>query len=313
MTPDRPAVMPGQNQRVFGIPVTTQWTMATAIIVPFLGLIAAMILTWGWGLDWTALALFAGMYFLTLLGITVGFHRLLTHRSFETYGAIKALFVVLGSMSAQGHVLKWVAFHRRHHQMSDQEDDPHTPHHQGQGFWASVRGVWFAHTGWLFEPTPPDLNRYVGDLLRSRLVCVLSSLTWLWILLGLLIPTILGGLLLQSWTGALQGFMWGGLVRIFAVHHVTFSVNSVCHLWGARPYETDDQSRNNALVGILALGEGWHNNHHAFPLSARHGLAWWQVDISWLVIRSLSVMRLAWDVRLPDSASISSRHSSPTT
>jgi stearoyl-CoA desaturase (delta-9 desaturase) len=239
------------------------------------------------------------MYLLTALGVTVGFHRLFTHRSFETGRVIQCVLAALGSMALQGSLIKWVALHRRHHQYSDRHGDPHSPHEEGGGVGGLLRGAWHAHLGWMFKPDPPDLLHYVRDLRQSRLLRALSALFPLWVAAGLLIPAALGGLLGGSWTGALLGLVWGGLARIFLVHHVTWSVNSVCHLWGGRPYRNGDQSRNNFVFGVLALGEGWHNNHHAFPTSARHGLRWWQIDVSYWVIRALAAFDLAWKVRRP--------------
>jgi stearoyl-CoA desaturase (Delta-9 desaturase) len=244
------------------------------------------------------------MYLLTALGITVGFHRLFTHRSFEAPGAVRFVLAALGSMAVQGPLLKWVAVHRRHHQHSDGPDDPHTPHHHGRGVPGLLRGLWHAHLGWLFKPDPPGLDRYVKDLRQDTPARVAGALFPLWAALGLLAPAALGGLLTGSWAGALLGLLWGGLARVFLVHHVTWSVNSVCHLWGSRPYKGRDESRNNVVFGVLALGEGWHNNHHAFPTSARHGLRWWQVDVSYWVIRALALVRLARDVRLPARAAL---------
>jgi stearoyl-CoA desaturase (delta-9 desaturase) len=270
-----------------------------AIVVPFLGFAAAAVLLWGRGFSGVELGLLLGMYVMTALGITVGFHRLFTHRSFETNRAVQFLLAALGSMAAQGPLLRWVAFHRLHHRHSDRHGDPHSPHHFGRGLVSLLRGFWNAHLGWVLQPDPPDLLRYAKDLRQSRLLRTASILFPVWVAVGLLIPAALGGLLTGTWTGALLGLLWGGLVRIFLVHHVTWSVNSVCHLWGRRPFRGGDQSRNNFLFGVLALGEGWHNNHHAFPTSARHGLRWWQVDVSYYVIRVLALLGLAWKVRLP--------------
>jgi stearoyl-CoA desaturase (delta-9 desaturase) len=268
------------------------------ITVPFLAIGAGVALFWGWGFSWVHLGLLLGMYGLTAVGITVGFHRLFTHRSFEAHPAVRFVLAALGSMAVQGNLLKWVALHRKHHQHSDQPGDPHTPHHSGGGVIGLVRGAWHSHVGWAFDADPKDLPRYVKDLSRSRSLRVASALFPLWVVLGLAIPTALGGLLTWSWAGCLLGLIWGGLVRVFLVHHVTWSVNSACHLWGARPHESGDHSRNNVLFGVLALGEGWHNNHHAFPTSARHGLRWWQIDVSYWVIRALAAVGLAWDVKL---------------
>ena len=284
---------------------------AAAVIVPLLGLAAAAGSLWGWGFRWVELGLLLGLYGLTVLGITVGFHRLFTHRSFETNRVVEFVLGVLGSMAVQGPLLKWVALHRRHHQHSDRPDDPHSPHTQGRGVRGVLRGVWHAHIGWFFEPDPPDLDHYVKDLRQRRLLRAVSALFPVWVVAGLLLPAALGGLLTGSWAGAGWGAVWGGLARIFLVHHVTWSVNSVCHLWGRRPYRSDDQSRNNFVFGVLALGEGWHNTHHAFPTSARHGLRWWQLDLSYWVIRTLALFRLAWNLKVPTKQAQAARRAVP--
>ena len=282
-------------------------TTLAAVVLPFTGLVAGLLLLWNRGFDGLHLALLAGMYLLTVLGITVGFHRLFTHRSFETPTAVKALFGILGSMAVQGPLLKWVAMHRRHHQHSDRHHDPHSPHAHGRGALDVLRGLWHAHVGWLFAPDVAGWKRYVGDLAGDRVLRNISALFPLWVVVGLLLPATLGGLLTGSWAGALLGFVWGGLARVFLVHHVTWSINSVCHLWGSRPFRSHDESRNNFVFGVLALGEGWHNNHHAFPTSARHGLKWWQFDASYWVIRGLEAFGLAWKVRLPADAAVAAK------
>jgi len=271
-----------------------------AVIVPFLGLVAAVVFLWGWGFSWVDLGLLLGMYILTAVGITVGYHRLFTHRAFETTPVVQFLLGALGSMAVEGPLLKWVAMHRRHHQHSDKPDDPHSPHHQGKGLLGLLRGAWHAHLGWVFDRDPPNLDRYVKDLRLSGLLRMVSRLFPVWVAVGLLLPAVLGGLLTGTWTGALFGLLWGGLVRIFLVHHVTWSINSVCHLWGRRPYRSNDQSRNNFVFGVLGLGEGWHNTHHAFPTSARHGLRWWQIDASYGFIRALALLGLAWNVKVAE-------------
>jgi stearoyl-CoA desaturase (delta-9 desaturase) len=273
-----------------------------AITLPLAGVIAAPFFLWGWGFNWTDLGLLLGMYLVTALGITVGYHRLFVHRSFETYSWIKFVWAILGSMAVQGPLLQWVAMHRRHHQYSDTVDDPHSPQHKGRGILGFVRGFWHAHLGWFFQPNPPGLDHYVKDLTATRSLPVASNLFPLWVTIGLLLPAVLGGVITRSWGGVVTGLIWGGLIRIFLVHHITWSVNSACHLWGLRPYRSDDDSRNNIVFGILALGEGWHNTHHAFPSSARHGLRWWQIDVSYWVIRTLALVGLAWNLKLPTKA-----------
>ena len=280
-----------------------------AVVVPPLALLAAMWFAWGGYFSATDLVLLAAGYVLTAMGITVGYHRLYTHRSFEASAPVAWTFTVLGSMAVQGPLIWWVTTHRRHHQHSDHDGDPHSPHAgRGPGLKGWLQGFGHAHVGWLFSRDHhASVARYSPDLDSDPHARTLSRLFPVWVALGLVIPAVIGGLVAQSWTGALLGFVWGGLVRILLVHHATWSVNSVCHLWGARTYRSGDQSRNNPAMGIIALGEGWHNNHHAFPASARHGLEWWQFDISWIAIRSLAAVGLVRSIRLPSPERMASK------
>jgi stearoyl-CoA desaturase (delta-9 desaturase) len=276
-----------------------------AVLLPIIGLLAAIVLTWGTAIDWVQLIILVGMVHATSIGITIGYHRLFTHRSFQAGAPLRYLLAALGSMALQGPVIEWVGAHRQHHQHSDDHDDPHSPYNHAGGSWGAgivgtLRGFYHAHVGWLFRGRLKGLGRYTRDLRDDPVIRAVNSQFYLWVLLGLVIPAALGGLVTWSFRGALLGFLWGGLVRILIVHHVTWSVNSVCHLWGSRPFACDDESRNNPIIGVLALGEGWHNNHHAFPTSARHGLRWWELDISYLYIRALATVGLARKVRLPD-------------
>ena len=269
------------------------------VILPLVGFVAAVASLWGRGFHWVDGGLLLGMYALTAVGITVGYHRLFCHRAFETNRVVQFVLAILGSMAVEGPLLKWVAVHRRHHQHSDAREDPHSPHEHGDGFFAVWRGLWHAHVGWFFRPDPPNLPHYVQDLHQSRTLRIASALFPLWVTLGVLIPAALGGLLTGTWIGVVTGLLWGGLVRIFLVHHVTWSINSICHLWGSQPFRTGDHSRNNFVFGALGFGEGWHNNHHAFPTSARFGLRWWQIDLGYWFIWLLAKLGLAWKVRTP--------------
>jgi stearoyl-CoA desaturase (delta-9 desaturase) len=276
-----------------------------AVLIPLAGLVMGIVLAWGDAMNWTQFWIFVGMTYATSIGITVGYHRLFTHRSFRTNAAMRYILGALGSMAVQGAVIEWAAAHRRHHRHSDQEDDPHSPHAHaggswGEGLWATARGFCHSHVGWLFGPRLRGMGRYTPDLRADWATRAVNRQFYWLALAGLGIPAVLGGVLTMSLWGAVMGFLWGGLVRVLLVHHITWSVNSVCHLWGTRPFRTGDESRNNGLVGVLALGEGWHNNHHAFPASARHGLRWWQFDPSYLLIRAMWVIGLARDIRLPD-------------
>ncbi len=269
------------------------------VAIPPAGLVVAVVGLWGWGFHWTDLGVFLGMYALTVLGITIGFHRLFVHRSFETSMPVKVALTACGSMALEGTMIHWVALHRWHHQHSDHPDDVHSPHQHGRGVFGFLLGFWHAHIGWAFYADPPGLDHYVQDLKKSPTLCMASALFPLWVALGLVIPTAIGGVLTGTWTGAGTALLWGGFVRILVVHHMTWSVNSVCHIWGRRTYQSADQSRDNALFGVLAFGEGWHNSHHAFPTSARHGLRWWQLDVTYCAIRILSLVGLVWNVRVP--------------
>lgn len=279
--------------------LTLKLANLTAVVIPFAGVVVAIVLLWHIAFNWVYLGILVGMYLATAIGVTIGYHRLFTHRSFKTSKPVVAILAALGSMAVEGPVLRWVATHRRHHQHSDQEHDPHSPHMHGSGLWNMIQGMWHSHVGWLFEPEIEGLDNYVGDLRKDSLVCWMSEHFTVWVILGLVIPAVLGGLLTMSWIGVLLGFIWGGPVRVFLVHHMTWSINSVCHIWGATPYNTNDHSRNNAIMGVVALGEGWHNNHHAFPTSARHGLQWWQLDVSYIIIWTMSKLRLIEAVRIP--------------
>ncbi|MEP0857880.1 acyl-CoA desaturase [Trichocoleus sp. DQ-U1] len=276
------------------------------VAMPVVGFIAATlaIIFWERGVQPLDLSLLVGMYALTFFGITVGYHRFFTHRAFQAGAFVRAFLAIAGCMAGQGPVASWVSHHRCHHLYSDTQQDFHSPNIHGEGFWGVVQGFWHAHTGWLLNVdwTPP--YPYVSDLNRDKVVQKIDQLYILWVLLSLLIPTLLGGVLTGSWSGALRGLIWGGGIRIFLLHQFTFSVNSVCHLWGKRQFPTDDQSKNNLFVAIMTLGEGWHNNHHAFQHSARFGLRWWQLDFGWLGILALNRLGLVWNVKVPSSSEI---------
>ena len=302
-----PEVAPLVTPEQHGARPASKVVTAIFIILPFVGILVAPFYVWGWGFTWVDLGLLVGLYVITTLGVTIGYHRLFTHKSFETNAVVKFILAVMGSMAIEGSLLRWVAVHRRHHQHSDTDDDPHSPHTHGDSVWGCIRGALHAHMGWLFKKDTVNLSRYVADLRKSKTLRVVSSLFPLWVILTMLLPAALGGLFTWSWKGMLSGFIWGGLVRVFLVHHVTWSVNSACHLWGRRTYRSNDLSRNNFIFGVLAMGEGWHNTHHAFPTSARHGLKWWEVDVSFAIIRFLSWIGLAWNVQVPSPVALEAK------
>ena len=245
------------------------------------------------------LGLTAAFCLATLLGVSAGFHRLFTHRSFEAPVVVRALLGVLGSMAAQGSLLFWVAEHREHHQRSDAPGDPHSPYIRAQEQLTGLRGFWHAHLGWMLRHESRAWSTYAPDILRDQTAFFVSRWYWAWVLLGLLLPGVLAGLWHRSLLHVVCGLLWGGWVRMFLVHHATWSVNSLGHMVGRRAFATPDRSRNNALVALVTLGEGWHNNHHAFPSSARHGLARWEIDPSYAVIQLLACIGLAREVKLP--------------
>jgi stearoyl-CoA desaturase (delta-9 desaturase) len=251
--------------------------MIVAVIAPLIGTVVAILLLWNRMVDWSDIAILLVMYIINTIGITVGFHRLLTHRSFETHPIIRFVLLASGSLGLQGDPLFWASTHLQHHAHSDEDDDPHSPLHS----------LFHAHLGWLLAGFYPDTETYGRWLKKDRMVMFFHRTYPLWIVLSFAIPFLLGG-----WTGLL----WGGLVRVFLTHHVTWSVNSICHTFGRRDFETRDKSRNQWVVGLLAMGEGWHNNHHAFPRSAFHGLRWWQIDVSAYLIMALEKLGLARNV-----------------
>ena len=255
-------------------------------------------LLWGVAFHWVDLALFAGFYLVCAFGTTIGFHRYFTHRGFETGAAVKVVLAVLGCMTMQGPLTQWVTDHRKHHALSDKPGDPHSPHvGHGRGIGAVLRGLWHAHTGWLLvSHGRADWRRYARDLCDDRGMRLLTRWFPGFVLAGLLIPALAGFLVSGTLAGAATGLLWGGLVRVFFVHHVTWSVNSVCHFFGTRRFATDDRSTNVFWLAIPSLGGSWHHNHHAFPRSATHGLRWYEVDPSSLMIRGLARIGLAWDV-----------------
>jgi len=269
-----------------------------ATTVPMAAVGLAAWLAWGGSLHWQDLVVLAITYLLTGLGITVGYHRLFTHRSFKTSRPVRATFAVLGAMAVEGSVIEWVATHRKHHRFSDCPGDPHSPHVElAPGWRGALRGLAHSHVGWMFRGKDiANPHRYAKDLLADRDLRIISRAFPLWAAAGLLLPFGLGVALTGSLVGGLTGLLWGGVVRVLLVHHATFSINSLCHFFGRRPFATRDESRNLAWLAAVTMGESWHNNHHAFPTSARHGLTWWQLDPGAWVISALEHTRLAWDV-----------------
>jgi stearoyl-CoA desaturase (Delta-9 desaturase) len=269
------------------------------VIVPLLALVAAVPFAWGWGLTWVDIVLATGWYFVTCLGATAGFHRYFTHGSFKAGRGVRVALAVAGSFAVQGPILHWVADHRRHHAFSDKEGDPHSPWLFGTSPAALARGFWHAHLGWVLDRSLTNQERFIPDLLADRDIRIVHRLFGLFTAITLIAPAIMGGLITWSWWGAVTAFFWAGLVRVAFLHHITWSVNSVCHMIGERPFAARDRSANVWPLAVLSLGESWHNLHHADPTCARHGVQRGQIDITARFIWLLERAGLAYDVRWP--------------
>jgi stearoyl-CoA desaturase (delta-9 desaturase) len=274
--------------------------VATAIvsIVPFIALGIVCWQLWSSLLRWSDLVVFAILYVLCGLGVTVGFHRHLTHRAFRTSKPMRGLLAILGSAAIEGPVISWVSDHRKHHRFSDRAGDPHSPHAEhGPGWRGALAGLAHAHMGWLFLHTERGAHhRYAPDLLEDPVIRFVDRTFLVWAVAGLALPFGLGWLIGGSVHAALTGLLWGGAVRMLVLHHVTYSINSLCHFFGRQRFATGDESRNLAWLSVLSFGESWHNNHHAFPTSAFHGMRAWELDLSSLVIRGMRRAGLVWDV-----------------
>jgi stearoyl-CoA desaturase (delta-9 desaturase) len=268
-----------------------------AVVVPFVAFAAAIALLPSDYVGPTDLAILAGMYLLSALGITIGYHRLLTHRSFETPRPVRYALAIMGQTAVQGPVIDWVADHRKHHAFTDEDGDPHSPHGHGGGFRGALHGLYHAHVGWLFETQGrADRRRYARDLMDDPVMKRISKSFLPNAALGLALPFALGLAITGRLSGGLTALLWGGLVRIFFLHHVTWSINSVCHFFGRRRFAVDDHSTNVFWLALPSLGESWHHNHHAFPRSARHGMRWWEIDVTGLIIMGMKRVGLARDV-----------------
>lgn len=274
--------------------------VALLTVGPLLGVAAAMAALWGWGISALDLGLFLAFYVVTVLGVTVGYHRLFTHRSFEAPTAVRAVLAVAGSMAVQGRVIEWVAAHRRHHAYADAYGDPHSPHLVATtGLRGTVQGLWHAHIGWFLNPERTDAARWAPDLQAEPVMRRVDRAFPVLVVASFALPPLLALSVTGSGWAALSAFLWASMVRIFLLHHITWSINSICHFFGDRPFTTRDEATNNWPLSLVSFGESWHNNHHAFPTSARHGLLRGQVDLTYRVIRLLEGLRLARNVRLP--------------
>ena len=275
--------------------------LLVVVILPLVATLYAIYLLWNRYVNALDLALLGVMYVLTATGIGIGYHRMLTHRGFDAPAPVRFVFLALGSMAVQGPAIEWAATHVRHHAKADQEGDPHSP----------LEGFWHAHLGWLFREGIVESDVFAKPFWADRVTVFIHRTFFLWVALGFLIPAGIG-YAFAGMRGFWGGLLWGGFVRVFLVHHVTWSVNSICHSFGKRPWATRDQSRNEWIVGLLALGEGWHNNHHAFPKSAIHGFRWWQFDFNAYLILALEKLRLVRNVEKPRLEELARRYGTST-
>jgi len=277
-------------------------------ILPFVGTLLALGLLFYRPIGVVDISLFFSMWLLTGFGLTVGYHRLFTHRTFSTGSGVSCALIILGSMAGRGSMLSWVAVHRRHHELSDHEGDLHSPNLHGTTMLGRLTGFLNAHLTWMVEHDYPNVAHYVPDLMAERTLVAVNRYYYSWVLLGLLVPAAIGGLVTANSWGAVAGLLWGGILRMFVVEQTMSAINSVMHTFGTRPFATrNDNSRNLGVMALLAWGEGWHNNHHAFPYSAAFGLRWYELDPGFLLIQLLSALGLAWDVKVPSGEKIARR------
>jgi len=289
------------------------------VLLPLAGLTGAIYMAFQYGMvSWLDVFMLIGGWYLTGMGITIGFHRMLTHRSFEAHPAVRWFWTVAGSLAVEGSPLDWCMVHRKHHRFSDHHGDPHSPHLHEGGFMETLQGFWHSHTGWLFKAnwSKQERKKYVPDLVGDPLLDSIDRNYVWWViggfagLMGYGSAGIWGAApytLMAFAKGFALGLLWGGLARVCLSHHMTWAINSICHIFGSQDYKSSDDSRNNFFFGVFSHGEGWHNNHHAFPTSARHGLEWWQFDLSWVIIRGLEKVGLVWNVKLPTDRQLETR------
>jgi stearoyl-CoA desaturase (Delta-9 desaturase) len=284
-----------------------QVALALFIGIPFLALLAAIPVAWGWGLGWHDIVIFVVMYAIAGHGITVGFHRHFTHGSFKANRGLKIALAIAGSMAIQGPVVRWVADHRRHHAFSDREGDPHSPWRYGETIPALAKGLWWAHTGWLFDVEQTPRSKYAPDLIADEDLQKVDRAFPLIVAGSMLLPAVVGGLWSMSWQGALTAFFWASLVRVSLLHHVTWSINSICHTIGERPFKSRDKSGNVWWLAFLSMGESWHNLHHADPTCARHGVLRGQIDSTARTIWAFEKLGWATEVRWPKVERLNAR------
>jgi stearoyl-CoA desaturase (delta-9 desaturase) len=284
---------------------------AVLILAPMLGVVVAALGIWTPRVTLLDIILATLFFVVSGHGLTAGFHRMFTHRSFKATRWLKVTLAIAGSLGVQGSLISWVANHRRHHAYTDTSGDPHSPYEYGTGVWNQIRGALHSHVGWLFLSQPTDEARWAPDLIKDRDAVVISRLFPAFVVVSLGLPMLIGWAFTQTWRGAVGGLIWGGLIRLFVLHHATYSVNSACHIWGRRPFATrdTDRSTNFAPLAVLAMGENWHNLHHSFPTLARHGVDRHQLDSTARLIQFFQWSGAAWDVRWPVAEVLDARRS----
>jgi stearoyl-CoA desaturase (delta-9 desaturase) len=301
----RPGPMPmfeAERQPTYAVVVL--WIF---VVGPFVALLAAIPVAWGWGLSALDATMAVVGYLIAGFGVTVGFHRYLTHGSFKARRPLRIALAVAGSLSAEGSPTEWVADHRRHHAFADREGDPHSPWRFGCGVRALAKGLLFAHCGWFFNKEVTNKARFAPDLLDDRDIRVVDRMALPLFAVSLLLPALIGGVVTAGWTGALTAFFWAGVVRMALLHHVTWSVNSICHVVGERPFRSRDKATNFWPLAVLSFGESWHNGHHSDPTGARHGVLRGQIDPGARLIWIFERFGWAYDVRWPDPARLAAR------
>jgi stearoyl-CoA desaturase (Delta-9 desaturase) len=284
-----------------------RFSALTTMTLPLIGTAAAVYFLWTGNFTATDLWLFGAMYFVHMFGITVGFHRYLAHKAFKTSPAFEAVMMITGSMGAQGPLMFWVTTHRRHHRFSDQEGDPHSPNLHGRSFKARMRGLWYAHMPWMLSAETTKWTVFGPDVLKNRRLMYFHRTYPLWVVSGLVLPALIGFAVEGTAMSALTGLVFGGLARIFVANQAAWCVGSVCHAFGGRPFHNKDRSANNWPVALLTFGEGLQNNHHAFPGSYRHGVTWWEPDMSGWLLAGLGKVGVVWSLREPDRETIAKR------
>ena len=276
-------------------------------IIPLIGTLIAIVVAIQDSVALLDIELLISFYILTMIGITVGYHRCFAHNTFKTNTAINVILIILGSMAAQGPLIYWVSNHRRHHQYSDRNGDPHSPYIKDGKSLNQLQGLYHAQIGWTYSHEMTNTVLFAKDLIRDSIISKINKLYYLWVLLGLLIPPLLGLIITGTLKGAITAFLWGSCIRLFVSIHITNSINSITHLYGTRPFNTKEKSTNNIWLALPTLGEAWHNNHHAFPNSAKFGLFWWQLDLGYYCIRFLELIGLAWNVKSPTQKMIEAK------